>query len=96
LHFIDEELIPALNSSGSESTSSLLVLDAAAFHTTGEALARLRDAKIMPSLIPGGCTGLVQPLDTAVNKPFKEYLREFTDQYIEKHESQRPSLVTDG
>jgi len=44
----------------------------------------------------GDCTGLIQPLDTAVNKPFREYLREFTDQYIEKHESQRPSLVTDG
>jgi len=40
----------------------------------------------------GGCTNLVQPLETA----FKEYLREFIDQYIEKHESQRPSLVTDG
>jgi len=49
-----------------------------------------------PAIPAVGCTGLVQPLDTAVNKPFKEYLREFTDQYIEKHESQRPSLVTDG
>ena len=67
LQFIDEELIPVLNPSRSES------LDAAAFHTTDEVLARLRDAKIMPSLIPGGCPGLVQPLDTAVKKPFKAY-----------------------
>ncbi|RPB29326.1 hypothetical protein L211DRAFT_872096 [Terfezia boudieri ATCC MYA-4762] len=86
--FIEKELIPALNPSNpsnseSESRSSLLILDAAAFHTTDDVLAR-------------GCTGLIQPLDTAVNKPFKEYLREFTNQYVEKQEKKQPSLITKG
>jgi len=59
-------------------------------------LEHLKDAKIMPSLIPGGCTGLIQPFDTAINKPFKEYLHEFTDQYVEKQEKKQPALTTEG
>ena len=56
-------------------------MDLAAFHITDSILATLRENNIVPSIIPGGCTGLLQPLDTAVNKPFKEYLREETDTY---------------
>jgi len=63
------------------STRSLLLMDLAAFHITDSILATLRENNIVPSIIPGGCTGLLQPLDTAVNKPFKEYLRVETDTY---------------
>lgn len=38
------------------------------------------------ALILSGCTGLLQPLDTAVNKPFKELLREYTELYIDAKE----------
>ena len=65
---------------------SLLVMDTASFHVTEGILNLLRANNIVPSIIPAGCTGLLQPLDTAVNKPFKEYLREFTDAYIEERE----------
>ena len=63
---------------------SLLLMDRAAFHVTPAILSTLRSHRIIPSIIPGGCTGLLQPLDTAVNKPFKEYLREYTDIYLDE------------
>jgi len=34
-------------------------------------------------MIPVGCTSLLQPLDTAVNKPFKGWLREATEDYLD-------------
>jgi len=85
LQFIDEELIPALQKAPGtipdNARESLLLMDVAGFHTTPQVLQKLRSASITTSLIPSGCTGLLQPLDTAVNKPFKQYLREYTDAY---------------
>jgi len=56
-------------------------------HKTPAILDLLRSNKITPSFIPGGCTGLVQPLDISVNKPFKELVRELTDEKIFELES---------
>ena len=71
---------------------SLLLLDAAGFHTTPDILQTLRSANITPSIIPGGCTGLIQPLDTAINKPFKQYLRDYTEAYVDNKERENPGL----
>ena len=49
-------------------------MDAFAGHTTSAVLNKLHAFDIFPFLISGGSTGLLQPLDTAVNKPFKLYL----------------------
>ena len=38
---------------------------------------------IIPSLIPGGCTGLVQPLDVCINGPFKNILRNVLDTHMD-------------
>ena len=54
-----------------------LLIDVFAGHTTAAVLNKLRDFNIIPSLTPGDCTGLLQPLDTAVNRPIKVYLRDF-------------------
>lgn len=51
-----------------------LVMDAASFHIT-EAV-ESKQQLITPALVPAGCTGLLQPLDIAINKPFKAWLRE--------------------
>jgi hypothetical protein len=81
--------LPVLPSGSAEKKTSLLLLDVFAGHTTDTVLSKLRSAGVLTSLIPGGCTGLLQPLDTAVNKAFKNYLRDFTDQYIDEEEEKR-------
>ena len=60
------------------------MMDVAAFHKTPAILEKLRDNKITTAMIPSGCTSLLQPLDTAVNKPFKDWLREATEEYTDK------------
>ena len=64
----------------------MLALDAAAFHKTPTILEILRSSSISIAFVPPGCTGILQPLDTAVNKPFKEILREQTEIYTDKLE----------
>ena len=54
----------------------LLALNAAKFHSTHEVLSTLHSHDILASLILPKCTGLVQPLDVSVNKPFKWLLRD--------------------
>jgi hypothetical protein len=69
---------------------SLIVMDAALFHKTENILDFIRNSEppMTIALIPPGLTSLVQPLDTAVNGPFKQLLREKADIYIEKLENE--------
>uniref|UniRef100_A0A0B7KKN3 SAP domain-containing protein n=1 Tax=Bionectria ochroleuca TaxID=29856 RepID=A0A0B7KKN3_BIOOC len=64
----------------------MLVMDVASFHTTDDVLQDLRSRKITTALIPPGCTSLLQPLDTTVNKPFKQWLAEAAFTYVEQHD----------
>lgn len=82
LRWIEEELIKLED----WKDGGLLAIDAAEFHKTPKILSSLREHAIIPSLIPPGCTGLVQPLDISINKPFKELLRDYVDSYIEEKE----------
>jgi hypothetical protein len=58
--------------------TSLIVMDAASFHKTEGILTFIRISEIpmTTALIPPGLTSLVQPLDTVVNGPFKQFLQE--------------------
>ncbi|RYO82107.1 hypothetical protein DL764_009660 [Monosporascus ibericus] len=67
---------------------TLLTMDVAAFHKTPKLMELLRSYRIITALIPPGCTSLLQPLDTAINGPFKEWLAEFARRYIAKKEDQ--------
>jgi hypothetical protein len=64
-------------------------MDAAAFHKTETILQYIRQCKpkIRTALIPPGLTSLVQPLDTAVDAPFKKLLQEEADVYMEELEN---------
>jgi len=84
LRYIEEHLVPVLGG-----RPTLFALDLMGSHKTPLAavLEKLRSHNITPSLIPGGCTSLIQPLDVSINKPFKEILRELTDTAIFESES---------
>jgi hypothetical protein len=82
LKYIQLYLIPTL-----EERPSLFALDLCSSHKTPAVLDSLHREKIMPSLIPAGCTSLVQPLDVLINKSPKELIRGFKDEAIRECES---------
>jgi len=70
VEWLDEQLILIL-----EDRPTLLVLDLFRAHKTEEVLDTFSANDIVVSMIPGGCTSLVQPLDVSINRPFKDILR---------------------
>ncbi|RPA95605.1 hypothetical protein L873DRAFT_1845917 [Choiromyces venosus 120613-1] len=80
--YIKEYIIPIL-----QGRPSLFVLDLCSAHKTEQVLQLLHSHEIIPSLIPPGCTNLVQLLDVSVNKTLKERIRELTDEAILEYES---------
>jgi len=68
--WLDEQLVPVL-----EGQPTLLALDLFSGHKTDEVLDTMKANDITVSVIPGGCTGLIQPLDVSINRPFKDILK---------------------
>jgi hypothetical protein len=73
LFWLEKMLLPALEN---PRAATLLVMDLLKSHKRDEVKEWLRDHNITPSLVPAGCTGLVQPLDVPVNRPFKDLLKQ--------------------
>jgi len=60
---------------GNENYERLAVFDLLASQKTDICKERMKILRIIPAIIPGGCTGLVQPCDTVLNKPFKDHIK---------------------
>lgn len=87
LSWIDQQLKPILEG------DTMLVMDVASFHKTDALRALLQKelpAYVLPAMIPGGLTCLLQPLDTAVNSMFKKLLQDAIDEYITTWEREHP------
>jgi hypothetical protein len=54
-------------------------MDVASFHMIPVILDQLRQVNILPMLILSGCMSLLQPLDIAINKPVKQWIKETMD-----------------
>ncbi|CAI7934275.1 unnamed protein product [Closterium sp. NIES-54] len=63
-------------------SKTLLVLDSYRGHITDGVLAKLRWHRVIPAIIPGGCTPLLQPLDVSINRSFKAGLRTFYNDWF--------------
>ena len=63
----------------------LLLLDVFTGHKTDEVRQSLRELKTTVSMIPPGCTGFVQPLDVAINKPLKDMIQEEAELHFDEH-----------
>ena len=63
----------------------LLSLDVFEGQKTEAVLKAFRELNTVPSFIPGGCTGYVQVLDVAINKPLKQRIQELSDEHYDNH-----------
>lgn len=70
LEDLEDQFIPILSGQPSP-----LVLDLFPAHKTQEVLDTFLANDITVSLVHGGCTSLVQPLDVSINRPFKDILK---------------------
>lgn len=60
----------------------LLLLDHYKCHLMASVVNAIQDLGIEVDHIPGGCTGLVQPVDVGVNKPYKNRIRNKWEKYM--------------
>ncbi len=49
----------------------ILFLDLFRVHMLGSVVDAIQNLGVQVEFIPGGCTGLVQPIDVRINKPYK-------------------------
>ena len=70
VEWLEEQVIPVLGG-----RPTLMALDMFGGHKTDEVLDTMRAQDITLSVIPGGCTSMVQPLDISINRPFKDILK---------------------
>jgi hypothetical protein len=66
-------------------------MDAAAFYKTPAVMKFFHEASppMLTALIPPGLTSYLQPLDTAINGPFKKLLQQAADEYIKQLEMEK-------
>ncbi|KAL1470208.1 hypothetical protein MTO96_040572 [Rhipicephalus appendiculatus] len=60
----------------------LLVMDSMRAHITDATLKRVKAVNCTPTVIPGGMTKLLQPLDISVNRSFKAVLRHLWESWM--------------
>ena len=75
---------------------SWISLDATHFHHSPEVLQILNGHDIIPSLIPAGCTGLIQVLDICINKVLKEMIKDELDMVMETRGQEALNLLDDS
>ena len=64
----------------------MLVWDSFKCHISEDMKKQLQQYNTVMSVIPGGYTKYLQPLDVCINKPFEQYFRELYDEWFHKGE----------
>ena len=65
-------------------------------HKTDPVKQLLRKSDIALSLVPAGCTGLVQLLDVSINRPFKDLLKQAIDDEWDRRDLARDDIEGDS
>ena len=60
----------------------ILYLDSYRCHVMAEVVHAIQDLGVEVKIIPGGCTGLCQPVDVGANKPFKGRVRTHWQEWL--------------
>ena len=67
--------VKALSFGGTSHVVPLLFLDSYRFHMMASVVSWINELGVEVQHIPGGCTGLCQPVDIGVAKPLKDNLK---------------------
>ncbi len=78
-----EFLEKVLRSSGPFGKQRLLVWDSFRCHISQKTKVILKKLGLNTAVIPGGCTGFVQPPDVSWNKPFKGKIQEYYESWMD-------------
>jgi len=78
LRWLLKQLLPELGG-----LPSLLIMDLLRSHRAKPVKKLLKKNDVTLSLVPAGCTGIVQPVDISFNRPFKDMLKEEIDKEFE-------------
>jgi hypothetical protein len=81
LQWIDEILKPYI-ATVPPGVVPLLFLDSYKCHLMAEVVNKIQDLGVEVDHIPGGCTGLTQPVDIGINKPLKNMVRHKWEEYM--------------
>lgn len=74
LRWIEKAMVPYLQEKA-QGAPAVLMLDHFSVHWTAPVQQRLTELGVACEKIPAGCTGLVQPIDVGIGKPFKDRVR---------------------
>jgi hypothetical protein len=62
----------------------LLILDEARSHLTDKVQRRFSELNTLLEIIPGGYTAKLQVLDVGINRPFKKYYEEASEEFVRR------------
>lgn len=65
-----------------DTSQKLITLDMHRAQNTEKVKDTFKHARTTPAIIPGGCTSLIQPLDVSINKSFKQYLEDASQEHF--------------
>ena len=85
-----------LKFSKNEKEIKYLIMNKCLVHKEQNILKYLEEKKVYLDLIPDGTTHLLQPLDTCVNKPFKEKLRRSFEEWKESNKTKKGFYKSPG
>ena len=86
LIWVDEVLKPYV-STAPPGVVPYLLLDKYTCHYQGTVARAIEDLGVEWDILPGGCTGLIQPIDVGINRPWKNRLRYRVEDFIMENES---------
>jgi DDE superfamily endonuclease len=82
LEWVDDVLKPYHVATAPPDVVPLLFLDSYKCHLMSSVVSKIQDLGIKVQHIPGGCTGLTQPVDMGINKPLKNRIRNKWEDYM--------------
>ena len=100
--WIKEELLKdwmnriLINLKRTEDELIVLIMDHCKVHTKNAIIDHLKANNIQHFLVPAGCTGLLQPLDVCLNKPFKDQIRNLFSEWFKSFGSTEKNKSKSG